>query len=263
MRCVKFGIIALAGIAPTWAQEVTVLKPMAPGVELIGSQSPKFQSTAEAVIGVQAFSQLGPYVPLTVVLQNNSSQGLVAYQVRWALNGTDRGIGIGNLANKGGGSLEPGEAVVVLPTFVLAKPPTGQQQAGMLRQQGGPLASLQRAPSIEISLDSVILASGQFLGPDLRKSFARDAAYFTAWRPVNAEVRSRLAAGESFDTIAATLAQIENQTIQGSRESHDWNAEVRATEARQLRKLYEKSGLAAVRARVDEQAQLPDIVVHR
>jgi hypothetical protein len=43
----------------------------------------------------------------------------------------------------------------------------------------------------------------------------------------------------------------------------DWNEQVRKTQARHLLKLYQKSGLQAVRNLVEQQLQQPDISFHR
>jgi hypothetical protein len=80
---------------------------------------------------------------------------------------------------------------------------------------------------------------------------------------VDSDVQSKLATGESFESIAVGLSRIANQTIEGSRASRDWNAAVQATEARQLLKLYQKSGIQAVRDRIQRQLQQPAIMVHR
>jgi hypothetical protein len=257
-------ITTLAVTLPAWAQQVTIVSPDATGIELIGPQAPDFQSSVEGVVGPQAQVQLGPYLPFAVVLKNNSSQVLVGYDVEWTINGSRGGSGIGTLATKDPDAyLKPGRSVVLVPQFEITRTPSAELQASMLRKQGTVLYGFQIARTVSISLDSAIFGSGQFVGPDTRKNFARDAAYFTAWRAVDSEVQSKLAAGESFDLIAASLSQVANQTIEGSKESRDWNAEVRATEARQLLKLYQRSGVQAVRDRLQQQLQQPEIIVHQ
>ncbi len=263
MLSVRLAIITLNVIPSGWAQQVTTIPPDAAGIELIGSQAPDFRASVEAVVGPQALPQLGPYLPFTVVLKNNSSQVLVGYYVQWTINGSGGGSGIGTLATKGPDQyLKPGAAVVLIPGFELTKTPSAEMQASMLRKTSA-LSVFQSARTIAISLDSAIFSSGEFVGPDTRKNFAQDAAYFSAWRAVDSDVQSKLATGESFDFIAVGLSQIANQTIEGSRASRDWNAEVQATEARQLLKLHEKSGIQAVRDRLQQQLQQPTVLVHR
>lgn len=73
-----------------------------------------------------------------------------------------------------------------------------------------------------------------------------------------------MANGAPFAEIAANLEQIETQPIAGaSKETRDWDAQVRSTQARKLLKLYQRSGAQAVRERVAQQLQMPRIVVHR
>jgi hypothetical protein len=46
-------------------------------------------------------------------------------------------------------------------------------------------------------------------------------------------------------------------------ESRDWNAQVRRKEARELLKLYQRGGVQAVRDRLQQQLQQPEIIVHQ
>lgn len=259
---VRLAITTLSAVVTARAQQVTIVSSEVTGLELIGLQSPDFQSSLEGVVGPQA--QLGPYLPFAVVLKNNSSQALVGYEVEWTINGSEEGCGIGMFATKGPDSyLKPGRSIVLVPQFEMRRTPSAELQASMQRKQGSVLYPFQVARTVSISLDSAIFGSGQFVGPDTRKNFARDAAYFTAWRAVDSEVQSRLATNESFGSIAAALSQVADQTIEGSMESRDWNAQVRRKEARELLKLYQRGGVQAVRDRLQQQLQQPEIIVHQ
>jgi hypothetical protein len=100
MSVSKLGMISVASILSAWAQQVNVAPSGTSGIELIGSESPDFRSSIEAVIGEQAAAQLNPYLPLTVLLRNNSSQSLAGYYVQWSINGSRAGMGVGSLQNK-------------------------------------------------------------------------------------------------------------------------------------------------------------------
>jgi hypothetical protein len=67
------------------------------------------------------------------------------------------------------------------------------------------LSAMQQATAPAISLHSVIFASGQFVGLDTQENLAHDAASFTAWRPLDQQVQSELAAGESFPKSVVRL----------------------------------------------------------
>jgi hypothetical protein len=105
----------------------------------------------------------------------------------------------------------------------------------------------------------LIFASGQFVGPDVRGRFAQDQAAFTAWRSVDVQVQSGIQAGESFAAIATQLSGINSQTPV----PRDWNAEGRATEARQLFKLYQRSGAQALSDTVRQHLQHAEIQIYR
>jgi hypothetical protein len=158
MVSVRLAIIALSVIPSGWPQQVTTVPPDAAGIELIGSQAPDFRASVEAVVGPQALPQLGPYLPFTVVLKNNSSQVLVGYLVEWTINGSGGGSGIGTLAAKDPDQyLKPGAAVVLMPGFELTKTPSAEMEASMLRKTSA-LSTFQIARTIAISLDSAISA---------------------------------------------------------------------------------------------------------
>jgi hypothetical protein len=133
----------------------------------------------------------------------------------------------------------------------------------MLQRQGSLLSGFQVGKAVTISLDYAIFASGQFVGPDTIGRFSQVVAEFTAWRTVDSEVQSKLAAGESFDTIAVILSGIASQTLNSSRNPRDWNAQVQASEARLLLGLYHVGGVQAVSNQLEQQLQQPAVLVHR
>jgi hypothetical protein len=263
MRFTGLAVLTLTVIRAIGAQTVSIVQPEVPGIELIGSQSPEFRQSLEAVAGPEAFGQLGVWLPFAVVLKNNSAQALVGYQVLWWENTGERWTvgGVSPFSSKG--YLEPGQAVAFLPLYPLGT--QGEDVPARLRQEKftNIFAQLQRAGTITVSLDSAIRASGQFSGPDTKGDFAQNQAAFTAWHDVDADVQSRLAAGESFDSIAAALSQTASQTIGTPAAAKDWQAQERAAHARQLLRTYQSKGANAVRDLVQQQLQMPVILVHR
>ena len=264
MRFVK-AILVLALTLPGWAQTVTIVQPDVAGLELIGWQSPEFQASLDAALGPQVIGQLGAWVPYTVVLKNNSAEALAAYQMQWSANGTTAGTGLGSASPGPNFILKPGDALVFLPglevaTHMAVDLPTRLLQRNMTMQ----LASLGKMKAVVISLDSVVFASGRFVGPDKQENFARDVAQFAAGRTVDVELQSKLAAGDSYDSIASWLSEIANQPIAGGpRATRDWNTEFQITEARHLLRRLQGSGAPAVLKLVQQQLQAPAITVHR
>jgi hypothetical protein len=266
MRVLRLAILVSAIVLPAEAQPVTIINPDAPGIELIGSQSPDFQASLEAITGPGVMSALGAWVPFTVVIKNNSSQPIVAYHIFWSMGRGRTGLGIGSLSfTDPAGYLKPGQAVAYLPQYELTRSGTAELPSKLLqRGMTTRLSALAKQGAISISVDSAIFASGQFVGRDQEENFAHDVAGFTAWRAVDTQVQSELAAGKSSDEIAAELSQIARQPIEAaSRETHDWNAQVRIDQARHLLRTYQRSGEQALHDLVEQQLQQPEIVVHR
>jgi hypothetical protein len=260
MRLFVFAALSLALHIPGWSQTVTVQPPQASGLELIGPQSPEFAGYVEQVLGPAGFQGMMEWQPYSVVLKNNSSQAVIGYTFRWGFNGSHGNYSVGGLSIYGpnADSLQPGAAVIALPQWVLTQAPSSELQASLPRS-AALLARLEEAKTLEISLDAAIFASGQFVGPDVLGHFARDQAEFTAWRSVDAQVQSAIQTGQSFDAITAQLSGIISQTTA----SQDPNGRVRATEARQLLKLYQRSGAQALSQLVQQHLQQPEIQIHR
>lgn len=258
-------LLTLAAVSLTiggsgWSQTVTVQQSEAAGIELVGPQSPAFMGYVEQVLGAGGLQGMMEWQPFTVVLRNNSSQALIGYDVRWGINGGRGGRSLGEMSIYGadGNSLSPGAAVVALPVTVFTKAASAEQQFSLQRNVRT-LAGLQEGRTVEISLDSAIFTSGQFVGPDVRGRFAQDQAAFTAWRSVDVQLQSEIQAGESFAAIATQLSGIDGQTTA----PRDWNAQGRATEARQLLKLYQRSDAQALSDTVRQRSQQPEIQIYR
>ena len=225
MCLVRLAILGVSAILPAWNQTVTIVQPEAAGIELIGSQSPAFQPAIQSIVSPEAPPQLGAWLPFTVILRNNSSQALVGYLVRWSIDGTGAGSGMGMVAGPNPWAyLQPGASVIVQPHAFVTDASGIDQLVKSMGQIEGTLAALRRGKAIGVFLDYVILASGRFIGPDIESNFAQAAAAFTAWRPVNTEVQSEFASGESLDVIAANLSRMAAPQTWTSRESFDPNA---------------------------------------
>jgi hypothetical protein len=265
MRFTGLAVLALIIMRAGGAQTVTILQPEVPGIELVGWKSPDFPAALEAVAGQQALGQLGDWLPFAIVLKNNSEQALVGYQVLWSEDTGARWTVGGISAYSLSGHLKPGEAVAFLPLYQLLGS-RGEDLPTRLRQEQMTmrLAELQRAGRVTISLDSAILASGQFVGTDTKGDFAQNVAAFTAWHTVDEDVQSRLAAGESFESIATVLSQTADQATENTAKvTKDWNALERAIHARRLLRLYQNKGAQAVCDLIQKQLQVPMILVHR
>jgi hypothetical protein len=268
VRLHRFAILAVAAFASVKAQTVTVTPPGVSGLQLIGSQSPEFQRALAAVISQPLAPQFAAYIPFMVVLKNGSAQALAGYGFWWAIdpvpNRRTGGNGNGeSFPSYKDGFLQPGASVLAMPGMILRHAP-GQEALDAMERKLRIVSGLQRAKVVEVLLNWAVLASGQFVGPDVRGEFPEIAGEFSGWRPVAVSVQSQLANGVPFETILAGLQQIGDQPVSGnSKTSRDWTAQAGADEARHLVKLYQRSGAEAVRTLVNQQLQTPEIVVYR
>jgi hypothetical protein len=266
---VRSAILIVAFALASFAQNIVIVPAPVSGLNLIGSQSPEFQATLAAVVGSDFSTQLTNWLPLAVVVKNNTSRTVVACNFVWSFDGIARGGGFAVSLESPKGSanrLQPGASVVALPTDILTQPPGPALQTAILGKQSrnltGLLSGLDRGQTLTIFLDYVIFDDGQFVGPDVRNAFAREAAAFSAWRAVDQSVQSQLAVGESFDSVAASLSAAAAQWPAAA-QTNNWNAETQATEARQLLKFYERNGGPALSGLIQQELALPVVVVHR
>jgi hypothetical protein len=121
---------------------------------------------------------------------------VVAYYIQWGINSSTSGTGFGitagpsseTLGRGGPGVLKPGTAVVVMPSFVVLTNSLSASTLPNMERQEGNLLALRKARSVTISMDSAVLASGQFSGPDTMGLFPHLVSSFSAWRDVDLEV---------------------------------------------------------------------------
>lgn len=212
--------------------------------------------------------QIADYLPLAVVFKNETTQPLMLFLIRWTVdNKMTPLVGVGG----GGGSarypeayLQPGASVLAVPDFLLTGEPNAVRLQGLQKQEARMQSDWDTAKTIVISLDSAIFASGEFVGPDTANLFAKDAAYATGWRAVEANVQAQIVNGVPFVAIAAGLQQVRDLPFQGASQAPvDWTARAQSQEARALIDLYDKRGAQAVIDVIKRQLATPEIVVHR
>jgi hypothetical protein len=103
------------------------------------------------------------------------------------------------------------------------------------------------------------LRLGPIRGPDVAGPFTQDQAKFTAWRRIDGQIESEIEMSEPYEDIATKLDSIRYRTSPRG----DWNLRARITEARQLLKLYQRSGSQALHDTVQEHLRQPAIQVYR
>jgi len=266
---VRPAILILACGLASFAQNIAIAPAPVTGLQLIGPASPEFPSALASVAGAGFAAQFANWLPLTVVVRNNTPRTIVACNFAWSFDGVARGGGYAvSLESPEGPAnrIQPGGSVAALPTDVLTCTPGAALQTALLGKQSrnlaGLLSGLERSQTLTVFLDYVIFDDGQFAGPDVRNTFDREAAVFSAWRVIDQKAEGQLDAGESFDSVAASLSAAAAPGPAAA-EARDWNAETQATEARRLLKLYQRRGGAALRSTIQQHLAMPVIAVHR
>jgi hypothetical protein len=141
------------------------------GVALIGANDPSFNDAVTQVLGPSLTPTTNDWLPFSAVLTNNTSQPIVAVIVKWVKLLPDGRKGTLIVHREFFSSSRPtvqaGKSAVALPGWVFLRPlPSGSQDATNQPDHFTQLQTFQAAASVEVTLDGVLLASGQFLGPD-------------------------------------------------------------------------------------------------
>jgi hypothetical protein len=87
MRLITLALLSFLTVLTARPQTITVQRPDAAGLELIGAQSPDFQKSVQQVLGAAGLQGLAEWQAFAVVLKNNSSQLPIGYMLHWGANG--------------------------------------------------------------------------------------------------------------------------------------------------------------------------------
>jgi hypothetical protein len=120
------------------------------------------------------------------------------------------------------------------------------------------LAYYQSARTVEVSLDGVLFASGQFVGPDTGQKYEQWLAETTAPPQTGAKVMGMKAAGESTASVVAWL-----QAAAAPESLDDFTAQVTGRTARQLLQAYQRQGEAGLYRLAQSQSQTVEIHLFR
>jgi hypothetical protein len=186
-----------------------------PGVALIGPDDPSFHDAVTQVLDPSLTPTTNDWLPFSALITNNTSQPIVAVIVKWAKVRPD-GIR-GNLIvqreffNSSRPRVEAGKSAVALPGWVFLRPsPSGLHDETNQPAHFSQLQTFQSATSVEVTLDGVLFASGQFSGPDETQGFkVLEALQFS--RSVYSEASARNASGQPVAEVVNWLEGIASQ----------------------------------------------------
>jgi hypothetical protein len=121
----------------------------------------------------------------------------------------------------------------------------------------GHLTIFQNAQKVQVTLDGVVFASGQFVGPNSANEFEELVAETTVPAHVASTVLAMKASGEAIGTVVAWLEE------NGKLQSGDRNAQVTARTARGLLAAYKGGGEALLYEVAQGYAQGPGIKLYK
>src|SRR5581483_8089501 len=178
-RAAWLAVLCCMGMA---AQPLTVAACGIPGVTVKAAPSADYFEIADELLGPNRPAGLNAWLPYGVAITNRSPQNILAVAVRWTIS-TASGPVTKTITpssfDQPRQQLAPGKSAIIVPHAFLAGgplPKVFQSSAGVVRE----LATFQAARAVEVALDGVVFASGQFEGPDTNKEFEELVAATTA-----------------------------------------------------------------------------------
>jgi hypothetical protein len=230
-----FGQIAAAQNMVTYPSTID-------GVEFIGPGDTAFQGMLTALAGATPPAAESDWLPYSGVLVNHTPGKILAVAVRWVKTlpkgQTDTFVFSHKFFPNPAREIAPGAAVVLLPGWLFMKPvPMGGRDATDQPDHASQVQSYRSATRVEMSLDAVVFASGQCVGPDqsgeCEKWIAKEQA-----RQLYADELSRYASGASAKGIVDWLTGMSNPSG-----SADLLQREIAANAKILLKGYSKGGI--------------------
>jgi hypothetical protein len=145
----------------------------------------------------------------------------------------------------------PGKSVIAVPGALLGASPLPRQF---------PLTHLvdfQNAQKVQVTLDGVVFASGQFAGPNNGKAYEEFVAETTVPTRVAATILAMREVGERITTVVAWLE------TNSKPQSSDRNAQITARAAKAFLADYKRGGEALLYQRAEGYEKAPGIRLYR
>lgn len=236
------------------AQPVIVTPCGVPGVAVAGAGSPDYLEKVDQVMGMNRPPNVTQWLPYGVALTNQATQNIAALAVRWLVTNAKGQVVPFTVScmmfDQPKQQLLPGKTVIAVPIAVAGATP--HPPASPTR-----LIEFQRAERIQVAVDGVVFASGQFAGPDNGKSYEEFVAETTIPAHVASTILAMKEAGEPIRTVAAWL-ETNSKPQTGGRA-----AQVTARTSRILLDGYKKGGEALLYEVAQGYEKAPAIRIYR
>lgn len=246
-----------------YSQPIIVQPSAIAGIEIVSPQAPDFAAAVAQITGADPPRNLLAWLPYGVIVRNNSSQPLAGLCVLWSAAYDARALRqLGNICsqwfNGPAHQIKPGHAVLAIPAAIL-------QQARDVRpfSDGNRLVNLpnyQRAQRLEVSVDSVVFASGQFAGSDTVGEYER----FQAELEIPPTVAARLLEMKASGTISNLVTWLQSLDDESRRSTvDDFSSRQYGSMAREMLRVYASKGEAALYSMAADLLHGPLVPLHR
>jgi hypothetical protein len=231
-----------------------------PGIETIGPASSSFEAAVAEAVGTDRPDGLTAWLPYGVAIRNNSAQTLAAIAVEWlgSFHGGPLSHGASVLPawfDDPEQQVKPGRTIVALPQSILQLP---RDLRSFERGRGmGNLLNFQSAGNLEVRVDGVVFASGQFSGTDDLKEYEQWEAQINAPRKLAAAILAKQQSAPISDTLAWL------RTLAAERSRDDFNTRETAATARQMLGMYSNKGEAELYSTAKRILEQPAFPLHR
>jgi hypothetical protein len=217
------------------------------------------------ITGPDQPANLKAWLPYGVVVSNHSPDSLAGAGVMWSAEFEGRPLhrsaGVnGQWFHAPARQIKPGQSILVTPEGIVTGPRELKQYSD--GRKLGNLPNFQRASRIEVAIEDVVLASGQFLGSD----------EFRDYEQLQAEIQAPIALASAIlekrtslpiSEILIWLRTLSAAGREGSLAQRDFPAEQQGAVARSMLSLYSNHGEAALYAMAQGILAEPVFPLHR
>jgi uncharacterized protein affecting Mg2+/Co2+ transport len=219
-----------------------------------GAPSADYFEQVDEVLGATRSPVLNAWLPYGVSLTNRAAQNIVAVAVRWLVTNSKGQAVVFSatslMVDQPQQQMPPGKSIIAVPVAVLHTAP--RMLAG-----SGHLGEFQSAQKVEVSLDGVVFASGQFAGPNSGKTYEEFVAETTVPAHVASTVLAMKEVGETIGTVVAWL-ESNSKPRTASR-----NAQITARVAKALLADYKRGGEVLLYEKAQGFEKAPGIRLYR
>jgi hypothetical protein len=226
------------------AQTVSFKSLMFPGIRATRATEASVQSFVTSTVGATPPAEIARLLPYSLVLENNTTNTVSAYTLRLTFVDANGKSGSRNRQYfnfepvSNGMEILPGTARLVTPINSLdtkgASDTSPHSESGDATEVRNLLAAqLHSQVAVVVSLDLIVLNTGQVVGPDEGNTLSYLQGYLAGEHESASLVRTSLDAGESAQELSSRLTKL----IGDLEDNKSFNTVARAGQVRRLLRL--------------------------